>query len=34
MAEEKQFPNQPRGGRHLYAVARFDGFHAEGTDPR
>jgi hypothetical protein len=29
----EQFPIQPQGARHLYAVARFDGFHAEGTDP-
>lgn len=28
----KQFPNPPRGGRHLYAVARFDGLY-EGSDP-
>jgi hypothetical protein len=32
MAEPKQFPTQPRGARHLYAVARFDGLH-EGSDP-
>jgi hypothetical protein len=28
----KQYPNQPRKGRHLYAVARFDGLR-EGSDP-
>jgi hypothetical protein len=28
----KQFPTQPRGARHLYAVARFDGIF-EGSDP-
>ena len=28
----RQFPTQPRGARHLYAVARFDGLPA-GGDP-
>jgi hypothetical protein len=32
MAEQRQFPNPPRGARHLYAVARFDGLY-EGMDP-
>ena len=31
MAEERRFPIEPQGARHLYAVARFDGY--EGSDP-